>query len=52
MQRIPYQIILGEREQSENTVAVRTRDGEDLGAMSLENLTQRLNEDIACLGRN
>ncbi len=52
MQRVPYQIILGEREQSENTVAVRTRDGEDLGAMSLENLTQRLNEDIACLGRN
>ncbi|MEM6998666.1 MAG: threonine--tRNA ligase [Pseudomonadota bacterium] len=52
MQRVPYQIILGEREQSENTVAVRTRDGEDLGAMSLESLTQRLNEDIACLGRN
>jgi threonyl-tRNA synthetase len=52
MQRVPYQIILGEREQSENTVAVRTRDGEDLGAMSLESLTKRLNEDIACLGRN
>lgn len=52
MQRVPYQIILGEREQSENTVAVRTRDGEDLGAMSLQSLTERLNEDIACLGRN
>jgi threonyl-tRNA synthetase len=52
MQRVPYQIILGEREQSENTVAVRTRDGEDLGAMSLDSLTERLNEDIACLGRN
>lgn len=52
MQRVPYQIILGEREQSENTVAVRTRDGEDLGAMSLEDLTRRLNEDIACFGRN
>ena len=51
MQRVPYQIILGEREQSENKVAVRTRDGEDLGAMSLESLTARLNEDIACLGR-
>ncbi|MGB1800234.1 MAG: threonine--tRNA ligase [Gammaproteobacteria bacterium] len=52
MQRVPYQIILGEREQSENTVAVRTREGEDLGAMSLQSLTERLNEDIACLGRN
>jgi len=51
MQRVPFQIILGEREQSDNTVAVRTRDGEDLGAMSLDRLTQRLNEDIACLGR-
>lgn len=52
MQRVPYQIILGEREQSENTVAVRTRDGEDLGAMSLDGLIERLNKDIACLGRN
>jgi len=52
MQRVPYQIILGAREQDENTVAVRTRDGEDLGAMSLEKLTERLNGDIARLGRN
>ena len=52
MQRVPYQIILGAREQDENTVAVRTRDGEDLGAMSLEKLSERLNDDIARLGRN
>ena len=52
MQRVPYQIILGAREQDENTVAVRTRDGEDLGAMSLEKLIERLNGDIARLGRN
>ncbi len=52
MQRVPYQIILGAREQDENTVAVRTRDGEDLGAMSLEKFVERLNGDIARLGRN
>lgn len=52
MQRVPYQIILGGREQDENTVAVRTRDGEDLGAMSLEDFIVRLNDDIARLGRN
>lgn len=52
MQRVPYQIILGAREQDENTVAVRTRDGEDLGAMALEKLIERLNGDIARLGRN
>jgi threonyl-tRNA synthetase len=51
MQRVPYQIILGAREQNENTVAVRTRDGEDLGTMSLDTLIQRLNDDVACLGR-
>lgn len=51
MQRVPYQIILGGREQEENTVAVRTREGEDLGAMSLEDFTERLNSDIARLGR-
>jgi threonyl-tRNA synthetase len=52
MQRVPYQIILGAREQDENTVAVRTRDGEDLGAMPLEKFIERLNGDIARLGRN
>jgi threonyl-tRNA synthetase len=51
MQRVPYQVILGGREQENNTVAVRTRDGEDLGAMSLEDFIQRLNRDVACLGR-
>jgi threonyl-tRNA synthetase len=51
MQRVPYQIILGAREQDENTVAVRTREGEDLGAMSLDSLIERLNKDIVCLGR-
>ncbi|MFT7461131.1 MAG: threonyl-tRNA synthetase [Planctomycetota bacterium] len=52
MQRVPYQIILGAREQDENTVAVRTREGEDLGTMSLEDLIERFNGDIARLGRN
>ena len=51
MQRVPYQLILGGREQENNTVAVRTRDGEDLGTMSLDDFVQRLNKDIACLGR-
>ncbi len=52
IQRVPYQIIIGAREAENNTVAVRTRDGEDLGAMSLEDFISRLNNDIACHGRN
>lgn len=33
MQKIPYMIIIGDREEKENKVAVRTRSGQDLGAM-------------------
>ena len=51
MQRVPYQVILGAREQDENIVTVRTRGGEDLGSMTLDNLTKRLKDDIDCLGR-
>jgi threonyl-tRNA synthetase len=36
MQRVPYQIIIGEKERQENKVAVRKRGGEDLGQMDLE----------------
>ncbi len=51
MQRVPYLVILGAREQAQNNVAVRARNGEDLGAMLLANFIQRLHNDIACLGR-
>ena len=51
MQRVPYQVILGAREQDENTVTVRAREGEDLGSMTLDNLTKRLKDDIDCLSR-
>jgi threonyl-tRNA synthetase len=52
MQRVPYMLILGAREVDDSTVAVRTRDGEDLGAMPLERFLERLGRDIACRGRH
>ena len=52
MQRVPYQLIVGDREQHDNTVAVRARDGGNLGAMTVEDFIERLNRDIAGLGRN
>jgi len=52
MQRIPYMLIVGAREENDNTVAVRTRTGRDLGGMSVDAFLERLNEDIACRGRN
>ena len=51
VQRVPYQIILGAREQEESTVAVRTRNSEDLGSMTLEDFIKRLKDDSAYLGR-
>jgi threonyl-tRNA synthetase len=42
---------VGDREAENNAVAVRTRKGEDLGAMSLESFVSVLNEDVARRGR-
>ena len=51
MQRVPYQLIVGGREQADHTVAVRTREGKDLGAMSVDDFILRLKRDSARLGR-
>jgi threonyl-tRNA synthetase len=42
MQRVPFQIIIGEKERQENKVAVRKRGGEDLGQMDLETFLETL----------
>jgi threonyl-tRNA synthetase len=42
LQKLPYQLVVGDKEMQADTVAVRTRGGEDLGAMSLEAFTARL----------
>ena len=44
LQRTPYQLIVGAREVENNTVAVRTRAGEDLGTMSLVGFVERLHD--------
>ena len=42
LQRIPYLLVIGDREKENGAVAVRTRSGEDLGSMSLQDLASRL----------
>ncbi len=42
LDRVPYLLIVGDKELAANQVAVRTREGEDLGAMSLESLKELL----------
>lgn len=45
-QKIPYMLIVGDREEKENTVAVRTRAGEDLGAMKLDQVLDKIIKEI------
>jgi len=42
LQKVPYQLVVGDKEMQANTVAVRMRGGEDLGAMSLDAFAARL----------
>ena len=46
MQRVPYLLVVGDKEVESNTVAVRTRDGEDLGSMPLEAVIERFTQEI------
>jgi len=42
LQKLPYQLVVGDKEVAGKLVAVRARSGEDLGQMTLEALLQRL----------
>ena len=46
LQKLPYQLIIGDKEVAEKLVAVRARNGEDLGQMTLEDLLQRFKTEI------
>ena len=50
LKRVPYLLVLGDREMETATVAVRTRAGEDLGSMGLEALCERLDAEIESRG--
>jgi threonyl-tRNA synthetase len=51
LQKLPYQVIVGDKEVAVEKVAVRTRKGEDLGQMSLADFVLRLRAEEARLGR-
>jgi threonyl-tRNA synthetase len=46
LQRVPYLLVVGDREVENEQVAVRTRSGEDLGTMSVEAFSTLLKSDI------
>lgn len=51
LQRVPYLLVIGDREVEQQAVAVRTRGGEDLGSMTLDAFVERLTAEIASRGR-
>ena len=51
MQRVPYILVVGDKEKESRTVSVRTRDGEDLGSMSLDQVNSLFTESSERRGR-
>ena len=47
LQKLPYQLIVGDKEVAARQVAVRTRKGEDLGRMAVEDFISRVRGDVA-----
>ena len=46
MQRVPYILVVGEKEKNSRTVAVRTREGEDLGSFTLDQVLDLFSESV------
>ena len=51
IQKIPYLLIIGEREVESSTLAVRSSDGKDLGSMTVTEFVSILEQDISSRGR-
>ena len=51
LQKVPYLLVAGDKEVASNAVAVRTRTGEDLGSMSIEDFAKLLQDDVAKRGQ-
>jgi threonyl-tRNA synthetase len=52
LQKIPYLLVVGDKEVESGSVAVRKRGGEDLGPMTIDDFCEYLGQDVARLGRS
>ena len=50
LQKLPYQLIVGDKELAADTVSVRTRGGEDRGSMSVDALLDALRREVGGKG--
>ncbi|HET7395599.1 MAG TPA: His/Gly/Thr/Pro-type tRNA ligase C-terminal domain-containing protein, partial [Gammaproteobacteria bacterium] len=46
LQRVPYLLVAGDREMETGSVAVRTREGQDLGSLSIEAFARHLADEV------
>jgi threonyl-tRNA synthetase len=47
LQKVPYFVVVGDKEKADGTVAVRARGNQNLGVMSLDDFSQKISQDIA-----
>jgi threonyl-tRNA synthetase len=52
LQKVPYMLVVGDREEAEGTIAVRTRSGGDQGSSSLSDFIARAQDEIATKGKS
>ena len=46
LEKVPFMLVVGDRDMENGTVSVRTRKGEDLGAMTLEDFSAKLRQIV------
>jgi threonyl-tRNA synthetase len=51
IQKVPYLLVIGDKEVENNSVSVRSREGEDLGVMKIDTICDLLQNEITAKGR-
>lgn len=51
LQKVPYLLIIGDKEVENNSVAVRTREGADLGVMKIDTICDTMRQEVDAKGR-
>ena len=51
LRKVPYQLVVGDKEMESQKISVRRRNGEDLGLMDLESFVSLLEKDVTEKGR-
>jgi len=47
LKRVPYLLVVGDKEMEAGDIAIRTRSGEDLGKMSVDDFIVKLSDEVA-----